>query len=250
MSKASINRSLATVRTELEFLQDSDVITPKLYEFILKKLPQHYTDGMSPYDLESENSINQGNVSEKLSSLSVDDEKQDHSSLPPPPAYPPQQQQQQHSQVLGYAEALYDFQKQEPTDLELHKGDKITIYEKPSADWWKGTIGNASGMFPSNYVRVFDGNPQTYPYEKQSYNNSNTSQPQYPPPQGSPSGYYPPPQPIVQQPPQQQPVVVQQQAQQSQSNHSGFKRFGKQLKDAAVFGAGATIGSDIVNSIL
>ncbi|KAH3672988.1 hypothetical protein OGATHE_002163, partial [Ogataea polymorpha] len=47
--------------------------------------------------------------------------------------------------------------------------------------------------------------------------------------------------------------VAEGQPQQQQQQHHGsgmFKKFGAKLGNAAIFGAGATIGSDIVNSIL
>ena len=55
--------------------------------------------------------------------------------------------------------------------------------------------------------------------------------------------------PMQQMPPQQQ---VQQQQQAAHSHGAGsetFKKFGSKLGNAAIFGAGATIGSDLVNSI-
>lgn len=59
-------------------------------------------------------------------------------------------------------------------------------------------------------------------------------------------------QPYVQQYPQAQ-VVQQQPVPQQQGSGSGgsdaLKKFGSKLGNAAIFGAGATIGSDLVNSI-
>uniref|UniRef100_A0A915PTZ4 Uncharacterized protein n=1 Tax=Setaria digitata TaxID=48799 RepID=A0A915PTZ4_9BILA len=48
--------------------------------------------------------------------------------------------------------ALYDFQAMEPTDLDLHAGDRILVTETVN-EWWKGTCNGRSGIFPANYVQ-------------------------------------------------------------------------------------------------
>ena len=51
MSSALINRSLTTVKTELEFLCDSDVITKDLYQQLVTSLPEKYHKDMAPWDV-------------------------------------------------------------------------------------------------------------------------------------------------------------------------------------------------------
>ncbi|OBA24573.1 Pin3 Sh3 domain, partial [Hanseniaspora valbyensis NRRL Y-1626] len=52
------------------------------------------------------------------------------------------------------AEVLYDFQPQQSGDLALKSGDKITIVERLSQDWFKGRDSNNNeGVFPANYVK-------------------------------------------------------------------------------------------------
>ncbi|XBW34584.1 hypothetical protein QEN19_000147 [Hanseniaspora menglaensis] len=172
-----------------------------------------------------------------------------------------------------YAEVLYDFDPQQNGDLGLKKGDKIIILEKLSQDWFKGKDkDNKEGVFPANYVKVLEGNKEAnrpLPPPPPSYNSSNTLPVTN---TGSNSSYYQ--QPIPQQqeqqvyqqqtapfPPastnyyqQQQPVQQQQQPtqqqQQQQSNQpSKFGNIGSKLGNAFVFGAGATLGGDLVNSI-
>ncbi|GFY35885.1 guanine nucleotide exchange factor VAV3 [Trichonephila clavipes] len=61
--------------------------------------------------------------------------------------------------ILGYAEALYDFQGNSPNMLTLHKGDRIIILSKAGNQkgWWKGQIGENVGYFPYSYVKeIFD----------------------------------------------------------------------------------------------
>ncbi|EJW85007.1 SH3 domain-containing protein [Wuchereria bancrofti] len=48
--------------------------------------------------------------------------------------------------------ALYDFQAMEPTDLDLHAGDRILVTEAIN-EWWKGTCNGRTGIFPANYVQ-------------------------------------------------------------------------------------------------
>lgn len=98
------------------------------------------------------------------------------------------------------------------------------------------------GVFPVNYVQVKGGSPAPYHNEKQGYYGAQQQQPQQqwnqhqgPPPPG-PSNPYdsnaPPADP-------KEPGKGQEMG----------KKFGKKLGNAAIFGAGATIGSNIVNSI-
>lgn len=163
---------------------------------------------------------------------------------------------------LEYVEALYPFEPQQNGDLGFKAGDKIQVLEKPSAEWFRGRLGGHEGMFPSNYVKpaASSVSKRMAPpaYEPQGLSPQVTAQSQH---SYQPSvGYAPPPQQQpVQQPVQQAPTqqyyqappqqVVVEQPQQQHSSHHGLKNFGSKLGNAAIFGAGATIGSDLVNSI-
>ncbi|KAJ8353340.1 hypothetical protein SKAU_G00209070 [Synaphobranchus kaupii] len=48
--------------------------------------------------------------------------------------------------------ALYTYESPEPGDLTFGEGDTILVMER-GGDWWKGSIGNRTGVFPSNYVK-------------------------------------------------------------------------------------------------
>ncbi|KAK5781890.1 Pin3p PWA37_000853 [Arxiozyma heterogenica] len=219
MSSALINRSLTNVRTELEFLRDSNVISEQVYNNILDQIPIKYDPN------QSRTSIN---------------------TPPPPPQAPP-------TNATGeYVEALYEFQPQQNGDLHIRPGDKIEVLEKLSPEWFKGRCNGNVGMFPSNYVKpAFSNNTSMVKAEPPQYSQSpqppQPSQPpqqmQYQPPFPPPStGYY-------QQPaPQPQQIVVQQEQPQN-TGSSQLKKFGSKLGNAAIFGAGATLGSDLVNSI-
>lgn len=140
-----------------------------------------------------------------------------------------------HHKHHEYVEAIYQFEPQNEGDLQLKPGDKIEVTEKCSADWYKGKCNGKEGMFPSNYV-------------KPAFSGQSEARPAAPAPQ---QGEKQEQQPQQQQQQQEvQPMVVQQ----DQGHHhrigKGFNKFGRKIGNAAIFGAGASLGSDLVNSIL
>ena len=187
-----------------------------------------------------------------FSNLSVND--------PPPPAYitptPPSLPSRTPSKPeISRATALYRYA--EVGDCNFEVGDQIAVYEHMNADWWlgKNLRTGQEGVFPVNYVQVqtnpsrtgLDGDmspsPQAfYGNEKANgYGGYQPPQQQGPSPPG-PSNPYNSDVPPVQI--AEQPVELKH----GKAQEMG-KRFGKRLGNAAIFGAGATIGGDIVNSI-
>lgn len=144
--------------------------------------------------------------------------------------------------VIAHARALYRYGASDARDLSFEKDDRIAIYEYMNQDWWMGMNQRTGqeGIFPRNYVMP-----------EQDYK--------------APEGYGPPGQPqygYPAGPPGQQnpysanvpPMAVAEGGQQAQDGQGGKageygKKFGKKLGNAAIFGAGASIGSNIVNSI-
>lgn len=213
MSASLINRSLTTVRTELEFLRESNVISEETFKMVRDSIPEKYNPN------ESKDSVASG------------------------------------SELV---EALYRFDPQQDGDLALSPGDKVEVLEKPSNEWFKGRCNGRVGMFPANYVKpAFSGSEASRPnvppppqYEQQqevqrmnTQQSGGSYQQPYPP---ASTGYYQQQQPQQQQQ-QQQPQEQQQQQQHHSSGH--LRKFGSKLGNAAIFGAGATMGSDLVNSI-
>lgn len=49
--------------------------------------------------------------------------------------------------------SCYPYESGEPGDLTFGAGEYIVVTKK-DGDWWTGTIGNRTGVFPSNYVQV------------------------------------------------------------------------------------------------
>lgn len=290
MSVPLINRSLTTIRTELEFLLDSEVITSELHQKLLLALPVKYQKDAAPWGLERLQG-DVGAVTAALNKTHIAPAEYVSPVAPPaavtaavtsapaaeppavlkPPVHPPR------GKPVGFCKALYDYAAQEPDDLALKKDDKIAVIEHLLEDWWKGyprhSGPDAVGVFPANYVLViseqeyessriapappidekaappqYDQKLQQQLYSPLPYQPLPQQQPPPPMAQYSPypppaANYYPP----QQQPQQPQQYVVEGQPQ--QQAHPHLRKFGGKLGNAAIFGAGATLGSDLVNSI-
>lgn len=59
-----------------------------------------------------------------------------------------------HSCILISPEyvALYTYESPEVGDLTFVEGDVVIVTER-EGEWWRGCIGDQTGVFPSNYVR-------------------------------------------------------------------------------------------------
>ncbi|XP_058407676.1 intersectin-2 isoform X2 [Diceros bicornis minor] len=51
--------------------------------------------------------------------------------------------------------ALYPYSSVEPGDLTFNEGEEILVTQK-DGEWWTGSIGDRTGIFPSNYVKAKD----------------------------------------------------------------------------------------------
>lgn len=170
---------------------------------------------------------------------------------PPPPAKP----------VVARARALYRYQAADDRDLSFERDDQIAVHEYMNDDWWMGRNERtgAEGIFPKSYVQI-DGNNGNGNSEKAGYyapQPTYTPQPAYASP--PPGGAYPPP-PQGQNPYNSHvpPMAVagggggpnggEGGGSSSKVNEAG-KKIGKKLGNAAIFGAGATLGGNLVNSI-
>ncbi|EEB09354.1 wiskott-Aldrich syndrome binding protein Lsb1 [Schizosaccharomyces japonicus yFS275] len=158
----------------------------------------------------------------------------------PAPAAPAQQYE--------LARALYDFKGKDRGDLSFRRNETITVLEHINNDWWRGSIDKRHGIFPSNYVEII---------RSPVYGSGHTGSPMPPMPvqqpqptgpvmQPMPMAPMPYAQPMAVQPMPAQPVIVQQEAPQK---HSKLGDLGSNIGNAFVFGAAATAGADIINSI-
>ncbi|KAJ5965474.1 hypothetical protein N7481_012188 [Penicillium waksmanii] len=257
-SAAMTTRSLRMVRTELEFLADAGVINPRQLSSILSELP---TDSQSQAQSQARahqpSPINArahqpspapapvpvpsplpepvhaqpppgpySPPSTAMSNTSLNEKApmQNQYAAPPPqapPAYP------QVPPIMSLASALYAYTPTDPGDLALQPNDRIQVTEHMNDDWWRGRNERTGmeGIFPRSYVNVINEKgglqspPPTSNYGNMPLDVSQTGS-------GDPND------------PEKKNKFEQ-----------GGKKFGKKLGNAAIFGAGATVGSNIVNSI-
>ncbi|KAI9892766.1 MAG: hypothetical protein M1814_001186 [Vezdaea aestivalis] len=221
-SRAMTNRSLRTIRTELEFLLDSSVLDQTTYDHILSQLPTS-----APSNRTSTPSNPTPVSTLPTASLKLN-EKASYSpaptpvpSGPPPPAYgavagPP---------PLAMVKALYDFKSVEAGDLGFVDGDLVAVTEYTNTEWWKGRNERtgAEGIFPRSYVQIEEEKQKDTGYGNMPIEVSEGG--------GRQNG------------------VGGLSGQQGEKVNAQGKKFGKKLGNAAIFGAGATIGGRIVNGI-
>ncbi|KAI9698349.1 MAG: hypothetical protein M1820_007511 [Bogoriella megaspora] len=246
LSVAMTNRSLKTIKAngvqELDFLADSSLISPQQYDAIVAQLPHQpaipaaeaVTPSQPPSASMNSLSLNHtntnGSANEKQNGYFNEKQNNDFAppSGPPPPAYnntPPS--------ALCTASALYAYNPTDAGDLALSPNDRITVTEYMNAEWWKGQNERtgSEGIFPRSYVKVVDEKAPAAPQAVVPQQNN------------GPMSYG------------NMPMAVSQggsggasQGPPSKTQEQG-KKFGKKLGNAAIFGAGATIGGNIVNSI-
>ncbi|MCJ1369460.1 hypothetical protein MMC20_000671 [Loxospora ochrophaea] len=233
-NKAMTNRSLRTIRTELEFLADSSVITQQQLSSILTQLPSQ-SSLYAPLLSNSNTPVPQSPPVAQLAATSLNEKQSSYyaptpSPAPPPPAYA-------SAPSIATASALYAYNPSDAGDLAILPNDRISIMEYMNADWAKGHNERTGqeGIFPRSYVNIVDEKTVVGP-----------AQPPPPPTPGSGYG--------------NMPLEVSQTGggRLGGGHHMGTgnskfdengKKFGKKLGNAAIFGAGASIGGKIVNGI-
>ncbi|UNI24256.1 protein that induces appearance of [PIN+] prion when overproduced [Purpureocillium takamizusanense] len=265
------NRSLRNIKTELENLLEKGVIDEAVFDQIHAALPDE-----SPLHGPLRTATSNNNASPAPTRSSPAPNNNSNGVSPPPPAQQPPTQAFQNlglnsttspappsyndtpppsvptrgKPVIAHARAIYRYAASDARDVSFEKDDKIAVHEYMNQDWWMGANlrTGQEGIFPRNYVLV---EPDQEKSAQQPYPGAAgyPAQPQYGYPQG---------------PPQQQnpynssvpPVAVAEGGQPSGGQQQGDgkvgeygKKFGKKLGNAAIFGAGATIGGNIVNSI-
>lgn len=178
-----------------------------------------------------------------------------NSSTTGPPALPGRTPPQPERPEIGRATSLYAYEGA-PEDCSFAVGETLIVYEYMNNEWCygKNLRTGRQGLFPSNYVQFKPQQaPTPNPNAYGAYGNNDKQnvygggypgqyqQPQGPPPPGPSNPYNSavPPMQIAEQPVEHKP---------GKGAEMG-KKFGKKLGNAAIFGAGATLGGDLVNSI-
>lgn len=174
--QAQVNRSIRTIKAELEYLCDASIISPQALSDLLSRIPpqtalhaplsvgaippatQNVPNGLqSPMNnLSLNNTRTNSSFNEKQETSSY---YQPPTSPQPPPSYasPPPQATWQPP-ALCKASALYAYTSADAGDLELQPNDQITVTEYMNAEWWKGRSNRTGqeGIFPRSYVKVLD----------------------------------------------------------------------------------------------
>ena len=188
LHQAQINRSIRTIKAELEFLCDSSEITPQQLSDLLSRIPaqsalhapisvgaippstqnagtnlQPQTSPMNNMGLSHTRTNGNFGGNEKQNTNGYFNQQQQQQqpvqspSPQPPPAYaaPPPQA---NWPPLAQATALYTYTSTDAGDLELQPNDHITVTEYMNAEWWKGRSSRTGqeGIFPRSYVKVID----------------------------------------------------------------------------------------------
>ncbi|RXG45750.1 hypothetical protein VDGE_30429 [Verticillium dahliae] len=290
------NRSIRTIKNELENLLEKGVIDDDAYENIHSMLPAEAPlrggGGSAPARATPSQAASPAAPppTEAMANMNIGTQQQQQqqqqraSPSPAPPSYanstggaaapPPGPPPPPSKPILAHARALYRYQAADSRDLSFERDDKIAVHEYMNADWWMGRNSRtgAEGIFPKTYVAVEAAPPPpqdraAYAAPQQpGYHNQPPTQQLWPPPQ---QHQYAPPQPQYGQPagppPQQNPynsdtppsAVANQQSAPADGQHKDGagkakeygEKFGKKLGNAAIFGAGATLGGNLVNSI-
>lgn len=186
MHQAQINRSIRTIKAELEYLCDASVISPATLSDLLSRIPPQTAlhaplsvgavpsasqnlnvatplsppsnPVPSPLNLPQRSSA--ANVKEKVGSFFSSQHTPQQEQ--PPPSYnnaPPQA----NWPPLATATALYAYTSTDAGDLELQPNDHITVTEYMNAEWWKGKSSRTGqeGIFPRSYVKVIEEKGQS-----------------------------------------------------------------------------------------
>lgn len=174
MQTAMVNRSIRTIKAELEFLADASVLTPAELSELLSRIPAQtalhapISVGAVPTALPTPGApppptspLQDLSINEKQNSSYYQPQQQPTPTPAPPPAYgaPPPSL----APPLARATALYAYNGTDPGDLTLQPNDHITVTEYMNAEWWKGRSSrtNEEGIFPRSYVRVIEDLPNT-----------------------------------------------------------------------------------------
>ncbi|KAI1079607.1 SH3 domain-containing protein [Whalleya microplaca] len=255
------NKSIRLIKNELEYLLEKGVVNDDVFNSIHRMLPAESSLSGAPTPAPV-----QSPPVNAMANLAL---HHNPTPSPAPPAYshvgppalptrnngPPPPPPQKP--VVAHAKALYKYQAADDRDLSFERDDKIAVHEYMNDDWWMGRNlrTGAEGIFPKNYVQIDNGGEKAgfYAPPQPVYATPTPGAGGYPPPPQAQNPYnaHVPPMAVAQgggSPGGSAPAPAAGGAGGSKVNEQG-KKFGKKLGNAAIFGAGATLGGNLVNSI-
>ena len=56
--------------------------------------------------------------------------------------------------MVSLAIAQFDFESEEPGELQFKEGAVITVINQDESGWWLGELKGSRGLFPYNYVEI------------------------------------------------------------------------------------------------
>ncbi|KAI9673628.1 MAG: hypothetical protein M1817_002265 [Caeruleum heppii] len=227
---ATTRRSLRAIRTELEYLTDTNVITSDQYTSILSQLPEIPSLSGIPSRRKdtSDTAIVKTSKSDQFAAAALTEKVPVPSARTPSPSQhppPPSYAAALPNAPLALAEALYAYNATDVGDVALLPNDRVAVSEYVNPEWWKGRNERTGqeGIFPRSYVKLLD---------EKILGHAGIAN----------AGV------LVQPPPNSMATSSQDPGPSSKFNEQG-KKFGKKMGNATIFGAGATMGSKIVNGI-
>ncbi|KAI5813213.1 SH3 domain-containing protein [Pyronema omphalodes] len=238
------NRAIRSIQTELEFLHETSILTTDRFNQIMNLLPNptalHTLRTGTPAQAPAQSSTPAvphlgftPPMSPPASTKTPAHEKAMQPISGPTPPAPPPPSYTPTALVLSRAEAQWAFNGSEAGDLSFQQGDVIEVVEKVKDDWWRGRVLGSTeiGLFPSSYVKetqvLARGGPPLPGRKDGGYGAGGNMMTD------------------VAHHPQQHPQGEEQKSALAKNG----EKFGKKLGNAAIFGAGATIGGKIVNGI-
>lgn len=243
--------SKLTRRQELEALLEKGVLTEDAFDTIQQLLPAEGALSATPAQRAAHALPTPATTPSASHHAPPSYSQSTGNSAAPPPLPGRKQPPPVGKPVVAYCRGLYTYSAQDSRDCSFEKGDRLAVYEKMNADWWLGVNERTreEGIFPKAYVEEESAAPaaaNSWGAEKNGYQ----QQQQY----GNAGGAYPPP------PGQANPYNAHAPPMAMANNGEGGeekpskmeengKKFGSKLGNAAIFGAGATLGSKIVGSI-
>ncbi|KAI1186921.1 SH3 domain-containing protein [Nemania serpens] len=274
------NKSLRLIKNELEHLLEKGIITDHVFDSISRQLPAESSLSGAPTPASRNPSVVGAPPPAPVNAMASLALHQNPSPNPAPPAYnttgppslptrhnpPPPPPQPPAKPVVARARALYRYQAADDRDLSFERDDQIAVHEYMNDDWWMGRNERtgAEGIFPKSYVQIDNSSSEKAGYyapspSQPAYQPQPSWQPAYasPPPVGAGGAYPPPPQGQNPYNSHVPPMAVAaggggpsgtEGGSSSKVNEAG-KKIGKKLGNAAIFGAGATLGGNLVNSI-
>ncbi|KAI0868302.1 SH3 domain-containing protein [Hypoxylon argillaceum] len=251
------NKSLRLIKNELEHLLEKGIITDDVFDSISRQLPAESSLSGAPTPASRNPSAVAPPPAAPVSAMANLALHQNPSPNPAPPAYHatgapslparnnPPPPPPPTKPVLARARALYRYQAADDRDLSFERDDQVAVHEYMNDDWWMGRNERtgAEGIFPKNYVQIDHS-------EKAGFYAPPAHQPAYQP---QPSYASPPPQAQNPYNANVPPMAVAEGGGSNGGSGSKVgeagKKIGKKLGNAAIFGAGATLGGNLVNSI-